>query len=61
MSENTEALESARCAYVNLNNMVKMMPAMLRHPLLAVVKLQLREAIEKLGDSTFCDREDDNV
>lgn len=53
-----EALEPAQCAYVNLGNMVRMMPALRSHPLLGVVKLQLRAAIEHLGGKDFCDLED---
>jgi hypothetical protein len=55
---NEDALEAARCAYVNLNNMVRMMPALSRHPLLPVVKEQMRTAIAELGDKTFCAWED---
>lgn len=51
-------LESVRCAYINLNNMVKMMPVLGRHPLLPMVKMQLRTTIEALGDKEFCDMED---
>lgn len=54
------ALEPAQCAYVNLNNMVKMMPMLGRHPLLPMVKAQLRAAIEHLGGKEFCDMEDGN-
>jgi hypothetical protein len=54
----SEALEAARCAYANLHNMVRMTPMLERHPLLGMVKLQLRTAIEKLGDTTFCEMED---
>lgn len=53
-----DALEQARCAYANLNNMVEMMPLLAAHPLLGVVKMQLRGVIETLGDLNFCNIED---
>jgi hypothetical protein len=56
VSENLDteqALESARCAYINLNNMVKLMPALRSHPLLPMVKMQLGDAIKALGDTGF--------
>lgn len=53
-----DALEQARCAYANLHNMVRMMPLLSGHPLLGVVKIQLRGVIETLGDTRFCDIED---
>jgi hypothetical protein len=55
------ALEFMRCAYVSLNNMVKMMPVLSRHPLLPIMRGQLRSAIEALdpeGGAMFCNRED---
>ena len=58
--ESTEyALEQARCAYVNLNNMVKMMPILKEHPLLPMVKRQLQDCIESLGGGAFCEVEDE--
>lgn len=48
-----QALESARCAYSNLNNMVRMMPMLRSHPLLPMVKMQLADAINRLGDTEF--------
>ena len=61
MSENdltSYALEQARCAYVNLNNMIKMMPVLKGHPLLPIVKAQLQDCIKSLGDEEFCKFED---
>jgi len=55
-----QGLESARCAYINLHNMVKMMPALNSHPLLFLVEAQLREAIVQLDDEdgqAFCGNE----
>lgn len=43
-----QALEMARCTEVNLENTVKMMPLMSHHPLLPIVKLQIRQTIEEL-------------
>jgi hypothetical protein len=43
-----KALESARCAEINLQNMVKMMPALKQHPLLFLVEAQLKSCIEEL-------------
>ena len=45
IQEVEKALESARCAYINLNNMTSIMPAMKQHPLLPMVKAQLCDAI----------------
>jgi len=42
------ALEEARCALINLNNMVKMMPTLKVHPLLPIVKVQIKGVIESL-------------
>ena len=53
-----DALEQARCAYANLHNLVRMLPLIAGHPLLGVVKIQLRGVIETLGDTRFCDIED---
>lgn len=36
-----DALVQARCAKANLENMVVMMPALKRHPLLSLVQAQL--------------------
>lgn len=51
MAENAVArgLEMVRCAEINLENMVAMMPALAGHPLLPVVRQQLADAIEALG------------
>ena len=56
-----KALESARCAYINLNNMTSMMPTMKQHPLLPMVKAQLCDAIiilDPVSGQSFCDIED---
>lgn len=45
---NEQALEMARCVEINIDNMVRMMPALAAHPLLPIVKKQLRECIEAL-------------
>lgn len=58
MTDETQALEMARCTYINLNNMVKMMPIMKTHPLLPMVKRQLQECIKELGGGDFCQIED---
>lgn len=58
MTDQAQALEMARCTYANLNNMVRIMPILKAHPLLPLVKRQLRECIGQLGDDTFCDIED---
>jgi len=43
-----QALEKARCAEINLQNMVKLMPAMGSHPLLPMVEWQIKDCIEEL-------------
>ncbi len=61
MTDEAQALEMARCSYINLNNMVEMMPTLKMHPLLPLVKRQMQECIKALGDEDFCelhDRED---
>lgn len=42
------ALEMARCAEINLENMVKIMPVLASHPLLPMVKMQIGECIKEL-------------
>ena len=42
----TEALHSAQ---INFENMIKMMPVIKRHPLLALVRMQLKEGLKILG------------
>jgi hypothetical protein len=42
------ALESAECAKINLENMVKMMPTLALHPLLPVVRIQIDECVKAL-------------
>jgi len=43
-----EALEMARCALINLENMVTIMPVLKLHPLLPVVQMQITETIRLL-------------
>lgn len=53
-----QGLELVRCAYVNLGNMERMMPALNFHPLLPLFRHQLRAAIEALdpeGAASFLD------
>jgi len=45
-----QALEMARCAKINLENMVEMMPVLASHPLLPVVNMQIDECIAALDD-----------
>ena len=45
-----KALEAARCAEINLNNMVTMMPALGAHPLLPLVKDQIANCIKELKE-----------
>ena len=49
MSE-IDALEAARNAEINLNNMVKMMPVLSQHPLLPLVKEQIQTCIKELEE-----------
>jgi hypothetical protein len=44
----SDALEMAHCVEINLENMVTIMPTLKIHPLLPIVKLQIRECIEAL-------------
>ena len=41
-------LELARCVEINIGNMVDMMPILQTHPLLGIVKLQIKGCIEEL-------------
>ena len=43
------ALESARCAKVNFDNIVKLNPQLATHPYFRIAYHQLKEAIEHLG------------
>jgi len=43
-----QALEMARCAEVNLNNVVGLIPLAKVHPLFEVVKNQIKECIKEL-------------
>jgi hypothetical protein len=55
-----QALEMARCTFINLHNMTKMMPAMDLHPLLPLVAEQLRQTIIALDaedGGEFCTNE----
>ena len=45
-----DALEAARNAGINLENMVKMMPALATHPLLPLVRAQIAECIKLLEE-----------
>jgi len=61
MPDMAQGLELARCAYINLKNMERMMPTLSLHPLLPMVRAQVRGSIEALDPETgreFCDRED---
>lgn len=56
-----EALEQARCAYINLHNLVKMAPLIKGHPMVLLVRIQIRATIEALASEDgkrFCDHED---
>jgi len=43
-----KALELARCVEINIGNMIDMMPMLQTHPLLGIVKLQIKDCIEEL-------------
>ena len=43
------ALESARCAKVNFDNIVKLNPQLATHPYFRIAYHQLKEALEHLG------------
>ncbi len=43
-----KALEMARCTQINIDNMEKMMPALRAHPLLDIVKAQIKDCIVEL-------------
>lgn len=43
------AVEQAHCALINLDNMVRMMPALKMHPLLHITREQLESAVRALG------------
>ena len=61
MTDEATALEQARCAYVNLNNLVKMVYLIENHPMVFMVRLQIRGTIEALDGEAgkwFCDQED---
>ena len=44
------AWELVKSAEINLENMVKLMPALGQHPLLPLVKAQLAEALKAIED-----------
>ena len=46
-----QGLEMARCVEINIDNMVKMMPILAKHPLLEVVKVQIKDCIKELEHS----------
>jgi hypothetical protein len=46
------ALEQAQCAEANLENMVAMMPVLARHPLLPILRLQIKDTVETLEKLT---------
>lgn len=48
-----KALEMAECVKINLENMVKMMPALKMHPLLPLVQDQLAECIKLLDEDGY--------
>ncbi len=43
-----QALESARCCQVNLNNIEQLIPILATHPYMLIVKMQLGEVIKEL-------------
>ncbi len=45
-----QGLEMARCVEINLENMVKMMPTLKLHPLLEIVKTQIKDCIKELEE-----------
>ena len=51
----TKALEYARCADINLDNLAKMMPGLTQHPFLQIVKEQIASCIKELDDEEASD------
>lgn len=43
-----QAIEMARCAQINLENMVQVMPVLARHPLLPIVRMQIADVVKAL-------------
>lgn len=43
-----EALEAARCAEINVDNVVRIIPALKNHPMVELVKMQIRQVISLL-------------
>lgn len=44
----SDPLEMAHCVEINIENMVRVMPILERHPLLPIVRFQIKECIEAL-------------
>jgi hypothetical protein len=47
-----QGLELARCTEINIENLVKMMPVLSQHPLLPLVKHQIKECIRELEEAS---------
>jgi hypothetical protein len=54
-SRQGDAVEQARCAFVNFRNAVRGNPLARSNPIWAMAEEQLLDAIEKLGDDAFRD------
>jgi len=44
----SQALEMARCAEINLDNMGIVIPGLKTHPIFVIVKMQIKECIKNL-------------
>ena len=55
MPDLEQGLELVRCAWVNLDNIERMMPAFRLHPLLPLFRHQLKAAIEALDPEGAAD------
>lgn len=47
-----EALEMARCAEINVDNIVRIFPVLINHPMIEIVKMQIRQVISFLDEDT---------
>lgn len=47
-----QGLEMARCVEINIENMVKVMPILISHPLLGVIKSQIKDCIKELEEES---------
>jgi len=59
-----QAIEEARCAYVNINNLMRILPLPGLKPLFTLTKGQVRNVIVALDGkkgATFCDLMDANT